>query len=201
MNAKTKDRPQRVYRQSARAQSTEATSTGILDAFLKRLEKQWFEDIKLDELAEDADVTVQTVLRKFGSKTGIMEAAHRRMGGMIEIRRATHPGDIGRTVDVLTNDYEEAGRLVLRLLSQEERHPALQRVVEQGRVGHRDWLAQVFASALSERTPARRVALLDALVVVTDIYVWKLVRVDMGRPVPAYKTMVKQMLTAALAAQ
>ena len=57
----------RHYAQRARAQATEATARRIVDAFLARLMAQWFDEITLDRVAEDAGVTVQTVVRRFGS--------------------------------------------------------------------------------------------------------------------------------------
>src|SRR6266545_3349860 len=58
----------RRYTQGARAQAAEATALRIVDAFLTRLMKQWFDEITLDGVAEDAGVTVQTVVRRFGGK-------------------------------------------------------------------------------------------------------------------------------------
>ena len=92
-------------------------------------------------------------------------------------------------------------RLVLRLLDQESSHPVLKPVFDQGRRGHREWLATVFDAALKPLTPAKRKAKLDALVVATDLYIWKLVRRDMGRPVAAFKAIVTTMLNAALASE
>lgn len=198
MKSELTAKPQRSYQQKARALAAEASTTRILEAFLKRAETQWFEEITLDMVAQDAEVTVQTVLRKFGGKQGLLEAACERLEKAILVRRTVMPGDLDRAVDVLTHDYETVGRLVLHLLSQEERHPLLKPAADQGRRGHRDWLAEVFAEDLAPLTPARQTAMLDALVVATDVYVWKLMRLDMGRPVSAFKHLVKNMLKAAL---
>lgn len=198
MKSKQVQKPPRNYEQKARALAAEATGLRILDAFLKRIEAQWFEEITLDVIAREAGVTVQTVVRRFGSKAGLLEAARDHLHNAVQVRRAVRPGDVARTVTVLAEDYEAVGDLVLRLLGQEERHPILKPVVDQGRRGHRDWLATVFVQALARLTPARREAVLDALVVATDIYVWKLVRRDMGRSVSAFKTIVKTLLNAAL---
>ena len=108
------------------------------------------------------------------------------------------PGEVDRAIDALAADYEVSGRLILRLLSQEERHPELKPRIDAGRQGHRAWLVGVFAEKLAALPPARRVATLDALVIATDVYVWKLVRVDMGRPVAAFKRVVKHMVGAAI---
>jgi AcrR family transcriptional regulator len=201
MNTEKTLKPQRIYKQTVRAEAAAATAQTILDSFIKRLEEQWFEEITLDSIAKDSGVTVQTVIRRFGGKVGILESAFEYMEKAIHVRRSVRAGDIDFTVDVLAKDYEEVGDLILRLLNQEDRQSAIKPMVEQGRSGHREWLAEVFAPSLKPLTPARRKAKLDALVVATDIYVWKLVRRDMGRPVSAFKTIVKTMLTAALLAE
>lgn len=200
MKSKATPVPQRQYQQKARALAAEATGARILDAFIKRIEEQWFEDVTLDVVAQDAGVTVQTVVRRFGGKAGLLDAARAHMEASIQVRRDIVPGNIDHTVDVLVEDYEAVGHLVLRLLGQEERHAVLKPVVDTGRRGHREWLAKIFAGTLDGLPSARRTATLDALVVATDIYVWKLVRLDMGRPVSAFKAMVKNLLLSVIKA-
>jgi len=200
---KTKDRAgrPRSYQQKARAEAAEASTRRIVEAFLKRAESEWFDKIRLEDIAADAGVTVQTVIRKFGNKPGLLEVAHRHLGKSVSVRRQVVPGDVDSTVDALIRDYEEAAPLILRLLDQEQMHPALKPILNVGRSGHREWLADTFAKQLAALPPARRQATLDALVVAADIYVWRLVRLDMGRTIPIYKQIVKQMLLAALAAK
>jgi AcrR family transcriptional regulator len=201
MKEKHGARPARGYQQKARAEAAEASTRRIIESFLKRAESEWFDKVRLEDVAADAGVTVQTVIRKFGNKTGLLDAAHRHMGKTVMVRRITTPGDVERAVNALTSDYEEAAPLILRLLDQEQMHPALKPVLDAGRRGHRDWLADTFAANLAALSPARRQTTLDALVVAADIYVWKLVRRDMGRSVSVYKQIVTQMLLAVLAAK
>ncbi len=191
----------RGYQQKARADAAEASTRRIVEAFLKRAESEWFDKVRLEDVAADADVTVQTVIRKFGNKTGLLDAAHKHMGQSVMVRRVTVPGNVDKAVEALMRDYEEAAPLILRLLDQEQMHPALKPVLDVGRRGHREWLEQTFAENLDALPAARRQAMLDALVVAADIYVWKLLRVDMGRPLSAYKQLVKQMMQAALHAR
>lgn len=199
MKKATPSSPSRGYNQTARAEAAEATTRRIVESFLSRAESEWFDKIKLEDVAADAGVTVQTVIRKFGGKQGLLDVAHKHMGESVAVRRKVIPGDLDRAVDALTHDYEEMGRLVLRLLDQEQMHPMLKPTLDVGRQGHREWLAEVFAEELASQVPARRQAMLDALVVAADIYIWKLMRLDMGRSVPAYKQVVRQMIRAALA--
>jgi len=193
--------PTRGYRQKARAEAAEASTRRIVEAFLKRAESEWFDKVRLEDVAADSGVTVQTVIRKFGNKQGLLEVAHQHMGASVAVRRQVTPGDVDSAIKALVRDYEEAAPLILRLLDQEQMHPVLKPTLDVGRRGHREWLAGTFAEKLGRLSSARRQATLDALVVAADIYVWRLVRIDMGRSVPAYKQIVKQMMLAALAAR
>ena len=58
----------REYRMSARAELAELTGERIVDAMLGRLRGTPYERIRLDDVAADAGVTVQTVIRRFGGK-------------------------------------------------------------------------------------------------------------------------------------
>ena len=194
-------KPRRSYEQKGRAAAAEASSQRILEAFIQRAGTEWFEAITLDAVAQDAGVTVQTVVRKYGGKAGLLAAACGHMGKAVQIRRTTEAGDIEGAVAALTDDYEASGRLILHLLNQEDRHPVLKPAMDRGRRGHREWLAAVFAATLEPLPPAKRTAMLDALVVATDVYVWKLVRLDLERPVSAFKSIVTRMVRAALNGQ
>jgi AcrR family transcriptional regulator len=189
----------RRYSQSARAQSAEATGRRIADAFMARLMTHWYDEITLDRVAEDAGVTVQTVVRRFGGKEGLLADAVKTLSDQINARRVNPPGDIGRLADNLIEDYEQTGDAVIRLLALEPRHPALKDVLDFGRGEHRRWVSAAFAAPLSTLGAAARARALDALVVVTDVYAWKLFRRDMGRSVAATATTMKQLIQATMA--
>lgn len=188
----------RSYRQNARAAAAEATGERILDAFTERLQTSWFDAITLDEVARSAGVTVQTVIRRFGGKDGLLDAAHARFGRAIRHRRATARGDADAAVAALIEDYEAAGDLVMRVLAQEDRYPALKAVGDVGRASHRAWTGEQFAPWLEQLDDDARTAAHDALVVATDIYVWKLVRRDFGRSTDALAAIMRGMISAAL---
>jgi hypothetical protein len=48
-----------------------------------------------------------------------------------------------------------------------------------GRLGHREWVEEVFADRLPTEIEDR-CRLVDVLVVATDVYAWKLLRLDRG---------------------
>ena len=170
-------RPRR-YIQRARADAAEATGRRIADAFLALLMERWFDEITLDRIAAQAGVTVQTVVRRFGGKDGLLADAIERLATQANARRACPPGDVERAIDSLITDYEQTGDAVIRLLALEPRHPALRTFLERGRGEHRQWVAGVFAEPLGKLDAAARKRALDALVVATDVYTWKILRRD-----------------------
>ena len=188
----------RRYIQGARAQAAEATAKRICEAFLARLMTQWFDEITLDRVAEDAGVTVQTVVRRFGGKEGLLAGAVNILSHQINTTRAAPQGDLDRVIENLFADYEQTGDAIIRLLALEPRHPALRDFIEVGRHWHRDWIGGRFENDLARLdAPARRRAI-DALVIVTDVYTWKLLRRDMGRSVAAARSTMKHLIIATI---
>mgnify|MGYP002623025517 CR=1 FL=1 len=192
--------PKRRYRQSARAEAAEQTAQRILDAFKARIADDWYDQITLEQIAREADVTVPTILRRFGSKEKLMEEAFVGLSDEILQRRAVTPGDSAGVARVIVDDYEAVGDLVMRALAQEERHPAIKAINDHGRRFHRSWVETAFAPQLKGLAPADRRHRLDALVAATDLYVWKLVRRDMGRSAQHVRAVMLQLIAGALGA-
>jgi AcrR family transcriptional regulator len=190
--------PKRVYRQSARALAAEATGERILDAFANQLRERWFDEIRLEEVAREAGVTIQTVIRRFSSKEGLLDAMHQRLGSEIRQRREVEAGDVDGAIASLIEDYEEVGDLVMRTLAQEDRYAAVMAITDIGRSMHREWISKAFKPWLDGMSRDDRRRATDALVVAGDIYVWKLVRKDMKRPVAEYQALMETMCAAAV---
>ena len=188
----------RHYTQSARADSTEATGRRIVEAFLGRLMKHWLDEITLDHVAEDAGVTVQTVVRRFGGKEGLLAGAVKIFSEQVKAQRAAPPGAVDHLVDSLLGDYEKTGDAVVRMLALEGRHPAVGPVLEIGRGEHRRWVASAFAEALRALEPSERQRALDSLVIITDVYTWKLLRRDMGRSVKETAATIRSLIEAVI---
>lgn len=171
----------RPYRMAARAEATAATAKRILDAAAELFWELPSDQLSLDEVARRAGVTVQTVIRRFGGREGLMAAAGEREAARIGGERDRAPvGDVAGAVAVLLDHYEELGDRVMRLLAEETRDPRLRAVTDRGRSSHRTWCARVFAPMLpppGSRVRARRVA---QVVAVCDVYTWKLLRRDSG---------------------
>src|SRR5262249_10174077 len=75
--------------------------------------------------------------------------------------------------------YEHRGDMVLGLLAEEDTDDRARLMCDDGRGLHRRWVEEVFGAVLPTE-PVERSRLLDALVVATDVYTWKLLRRDRG---------------------
>jgi AcrR family transcriptional regulator len=171
--------PRRRYRMQARAEAAAATAERILDAAVAVFWERPVEDIPLEEVARRAGVSVQTVIRRFGGKDGLLAAAAERETERVRRQRDQAPvGDLPGAVRNLVDHYEELGVPVLRLLAQEDRSPALRALADRGRAYHAGWCERVFAPALTGLGGARRARRLAQLVAVTDVLTWKLLRRD-----------------------
>src|SRR5690242_13852140 len=104
----------------ARAEAKAATRLRILRALLGLSAEKMTIEITLDEVAERAGVTVQTVLRHFGSRDGLLDEAVKLASAEVEQERRVTPGDIDGAVEAVVAHYEKRGDYVLRLLGQEQ---------------------------------------------------------------------------------
>jgi len=166
---------------SARAEAAAETGRRILEAVIELHRERYFDQISLEDIAERAGVTVQTVIRRFGNKEQLIEAAAEEGKRQVIRQRDQAPvGDVEGAVENLVNHYEEWGESALRLLAQEERVAAFREITDAGRALHHEWVERTFAPLLAERTGAARRRLLAELVAICDVYFWKLLRRDLG---------------------
>jgi len=169
----------RTYTMRARADAKAATRQRILRAALELGEEKMTIEITLDEVASRAGTSVQTVLRHFGSRDGMLDEAIKLSSAEVAEERRAPVGDVDAAMDAIVAHYERRGDFVLHLLGQE--HDArIGAVVGPGKALHRAWVEEVFAPQLDARPAAGRDALVDLLVVATDVYAWKLLRRDRG---------------------
>jgi len=171
----------RRYLMDRRAMGAAETGQRILKATVDLYMERWLEDLTLEEVAARAGVTVQTILRRYKSKAGLIQAAGETLNQQIVSQRSQAPvGDIAGALSNLMDHYEATGDLTIRTLAQEARHEVLRAFSDLGRSVHRAWVETTFAPFLKGLPPQERAALLTKLVVVTDLYVWKLLRRDSG---------------------
>jgi AcrR family transcriptional regulator len=171
----------REYRQELRAQQTQANAGRVVDAAVALVKKsRRTADITLDDISRDSGVTVRTILRRFASRDGVLEAAFARIKEEFRgYRPATEPGDVDAAVGALVSQYERIGDLNMRALEQEDQLPLLHRALTGARRSHREWLEQIFQPHLRSLTPQQRERQLTALYAATDVYLWKLLRRDL----------------------
>lgn len=168
----------RTYTQRARADATAETRQRILAAVIALAEERFTLEIVLADVADRVGVSVQTVLRHFGSRDGLFDAA-RQFRLTTELQeRAAPVGDVPAAVSVIARTYENGGDWMLAILAQEHSDQAARQVVGRGREVHRNWVCEVFAPQLARSADPD--ALTDLLVVATDLYTWKLLRRDAG---------------------
>lgn len=164
----------------ARAKAAAETGERILDAAEAVFDKRPTDEFTLNEVAERAGVTVQTILRRFGSRQGLIAATLVHVGVKMGRDRGTPEGDPGPAVDDLVEHYDRFGDRILRLLIEEERNVALRAMTDIGRVFHRKWCEQLFSPDLEGLRGVERERRVAQFVAITDIYVWKLLRRDRG---------------------
>lgn len=169
----------RTYDMNKRNLQAKQTLKDILDSTESLLAEKALSDISLKEIASKAGTTVQTVLRHTGSRDGCLQAVAKRVAERVELQRGDiEPGNIEKAIRDLVDHYDKEGELVLNLLTQERSgDQKVGEFIQQGRDYHRRWVEQSF---LPENQACDR-TVVDALVVVTDIYAWKLLRLDLKR--------------------
>jgi AcrR family transcriptional regulator len=169
------DRP---YAMRVRAASAEATRQRILDAVVGLLKTRFRSEIRLEDVAADAQVSIQTIMNVFGSRSVLLECG---LSSLLDDLRAhrlrPNPGDIPSAIGALIEHYEKFGDLVIRNLAEN----ADRELIEVGRVGHRKWVQRQFGPQISGLDTKVRRTYVDQLVCACDVYIWKLLRRDLGR--------------------
>jgi AcrR family transcriptional regulator len=185
----------RPYRMRARADSVAATRERILAAAESASAELQYEEITFAVLAERAGVSVQTIIRHFGSRDDLFVALVQRLAMQMAGDRDVEPSQTPKQIaGILTDHYERFGDRILWGLGQEDRHPQFRMLAELGRIYHAEWCRQAFAPALGKVRGKQRERRLCQLIAVTDIYVWKVLRRDRELSVPQVKLAVQELI-------
>jgi len=187
-------RRKRPYVMTARAAKAEATKARIRASAIELYSAGAIEEFTLDEVARRSGTTVQTVLRIFGSKEDLLFGALEVMADRGVPLRTTQPGDVAEAVTAIFDVYETMGDFVMQRLNDERRHPALKPLLAIGRRGHRTWVKTAFAPCLQKLQGSEQSQLRHALIAVTDVYVWKLLRRDSGLSRAAAEAIVRKLI-------
>ena len=187
----------RKYTMGARAQAVEQTRSRILHTTIALAGERPFAEITLDAVAERAGVSVQTVLRQFGSRDGLVAAGAEVATAEIMEERRAPAGDVPAAMRNLADHYERLGHTALLMLAQEGHDDLARKVTDRGKAMHRQWVEESFAPLVNGLALDERV--LDLLVVATDVYTWKLLRIDRGHSRAVTERRMHDLVDAVLA--
>ena len=153
-------------------------------------------------MARRAGVGVQTVIRRVGTKDGLVRAVNAWVQPQIAASRgeplSAEPAAVAAAV---ARQYERWGALIDRTLRQEDVSPALAEGAAAGRRAHRAWIEAAFAGALAARPAPERPRLRAQLVAVCGVELWHVLRRDQGLSAAAARDAVAGLISASLAAR
>jgi AcrR family transcriptional regulator len=167
-----------------------------MDAVIELWLERWYDEFTLQDIAGRSHVSLSTIMRRFGSKEGILAAmlASDRGRSRVSDRDDIAAGDVDGAVRALIEEYERVGDAVMRNLSLEERVAAIGEVVRVGRNMHREFVARVFAPWLPPRKGRAYDRRLGQFIVASDVYTWKLLRRDQGLSAEATARAMRDLL-------
>ena len=183
----------------SRATSAAATRRRILEAAVDLFLAHGYDDVTLARVAGQAGVSLQTVLRKFGSKDALFVAGARSHQREELARRAVPPGEVGAVARVLAERYEATGTTMTQFIALEDRMTSVATALALARQAHRRWLAQVFERELPHRTDSAYAVRLAQLFGATELYVWVSWRRRLGLSRAAAERAMADTLTALVA--
>jgi AcrR family transcriptional regulator len=168
------------------------TRDNIINATERLLTNKLLYEIDLKAIAQEAGTTVQTVLRHMESRDGCLLAVVKVVSARIEAQRSNSDyNSIEAIIADLIEHYESEGKLILNFLAQEQKGDSfVSNIIKEGRAYHRNWVKRCFANYLHSHTDSE----IDALVLATDIYSWKLLRLDIGRRRNESQTIITNMV-------
>jgi AcrR family transcriptional regulator len=193
-------RAARTYRMVSRAEAAEQTATRIRAAAIDLFGSRPFADVTLQAIAEAAGVTLQTVLRRFGSKEQLFRAASEAdADAVFKEREVPAQADVAAIVRTLVASYEGMGAMVWHGISQEDQFPLLMALLDMARARNRQWLETTFADAIGTARGSERERRTLLLFAATDFYLWKLYRRDLDQSREFTTDRITDLVTAALA--
>jgi AcrR family transcriptional regulator len=167
----------REYRMVRRGAAVAATRERILAATIELGYEELDLDPTLERIAARAGVSVQTVLRRFGSRAALLDEALAAAQAAVADERLPAAPEQDPLLPLLAH-YRLRGTFSLRMLAREDTDARAAEITAGGKRMHRAWVGTAFAERLARHDPGRREALTDLLVVATDVYAWKLLALD-----------------------
>ena len=172
----------RTYRMKSRAEQVAKNDQKIMDATAQLWLEVPFQELTLEKVAEKSGVTVRTILRKYGSKEGLLNACIENDGDRFTGERMkVTPGDLPGILDALLAEYEWMGDANIRMLTVEYEYPVTAKILRKARAIHRKWCERAFGPFLPENSEDSYETVLSAFITSTEFYLWKLLRKDLGK--------------------
>jgi AcrR family transcriptional regulator len=198
MNMQAEGRP---YRQQARATAAEDRTERILTAALDLFLELPYEQVTLAAVADRAGVGLQTLIRRFRTKDGLVEAVNGWIvPAIIAHRGPPRPFTPEDIADTVCGHYERWGAATERTIKQEDSSPALKAAAEGGRRAHREWVARCYADLLEALPEAEARGVLARLVTVTGVEAWLVLSRDCGLAPAEVRSSVAHLVLGALPA-
>ncbi|HEX5199988.1 MAG TPA: helix-turn-helix domain-containing protein [Actinoplanes sp.] len=188
----------RGYRQAARAEATTGNTERIMAAAFELFVERPFDQITLPAVAERAGVGLQTVIRRVGTKDGLVAAVNAWLAPRVAADGPGAPGnpDPVHVAAAFRRLYERWALAIERTLAQAESSPALAANAASGRAAQRAWLAATFADALAASPEPD--LLRARLVAVTGVEVWLVLTRHEGLSADQAEQTLRLLITASL---
>jgi AcrR family transcriptional regulator len=194
------DGGRRPYKQVARAQAQQRTEDALLDAALDEFYEGSWQRTSLEALSAKAGVTKQTLLRRFGSKDGLLaRALTRGAAQVLEQRWGAPRGDLEGTVDNLLDHYEVWGRRALRIGAWQDGPAVLAKLSRMAREVHYDWVDYAFGPWLEPLDGQIRGRRRAALIALCDVQTWWLLSHDLALARPEVRAILIDLIERLLA--
>ncbi|GAA1914609.1 hypothetical protein GCM10009775_03990 [Microbacterium aoyamense] len=168
----------RKYEMTSRADAAARTADRIIDAMLARFATTPYENVRIEDVAADAGVTGQTLIRRFGSKAALMNATvARELARVAAAREEAAQASPTDTIHELIHHYERYGALILKTYSEAPLVAGLPALAARGRAFHVDWCRRAFPldPSLSPTEKAVRTA---QIIAICDATTWRILRFD-----------------------
>ena len=165
----------RRYSMATRERAMEVNRVDVRVAVLSLAAEVRLADITLAVIAKRSGISVRTLLRYYGTRDDLIRTVADEARDLVIEERQVDPDDIDRSLELLGDHYEAMAPLVLMMLAQEDTDQIAQAVTRQGRAFHRRWVAELFRLDPGAAGDDEQ---LDLLVVATDVFTWKLLRID-----------------------
>ena len=138
------------------------------------------------------------MLNRFATKENLFLEFMARFHDELGAIRARLAAARRSAVRVVPRQYELMGDANVSVLGLEHRLPALAQVSRTGRDRHRQWIEDVFGEQLPA-DPRARHTVVAAVYAATDVYVWKLLRRDLGNSLAETTRVMERLVRGALA--